>query len=595
MMLSKAIVLFVVMVVAKAAAMGGHGIPWSPWTVAAYVWQDATVAAIFGLTAWLMGPGDAGRKTASMLFWTFVAFSTVNIPIGRALGTALTWPMLRAARGALADSLLLHATLTNGMLMAGTVGLAGVLPRMFLMAPARLLRRASIAVAIPLAACGPLASGRVDTRGQHRHPVVALAESLLPRVEPRASDREWRVSPFAGDEGPDFAALRGTARGRNVVLVSLESTAAQYLPLYGGADDITPALTALATRALVFERAYAAYPESIKGLYSILCSTFPAFDVDVEVLSRVPCTAVPRLLREAGYATGMFHSGRFDYLGMQAVVDGRGYDTLEDAGEIGGNHRSSFGVDEPSTVARLLAWIDTVPGDQPFFVTYLPIAGHHPYETPTGNAFPDDDFGRYSSALRYGDASLQALADGLERRGRLRDTIWVIFGDHGEAFGQHAGNFGHTFFLYDENVRVPLVIAAHGLLTGQTRVRRPISLTDIAPTLLDLLGIDGPAAYEGRSALSGEPFMPLFLTDYSSALAGVVDGDWKAILDLQTGRLQLFDLASDAAESHDRSQAAPARAAWYADHLRAWSAAQRQSLASRASAAADHVRRAPAP
>ena len=83
----------------------------------------------------------------------------------------------------------------------------------------------------------------------------------------------------------------------------------------------------------------------------------------------------------------MFHSGRFRYLGMEAIINGRGYQTLEDAGDIGGNHNSSFGVDEPATVARMLAWIDGLPRGQRFFLTYLPIAGHHPYATPEHGPF----------------------------------------------------------------------------------------------------------------------------------------------------------------------------------------------------------------
>src|ERR1051326_5003855 len=98
---------------------------------------------------------------------------------------------------------------------------------------------------------------------------------------------------------------------------------------------------------------------------------------------------------------------------MEAVIRNRGFATLEDAGDIGGNHDSSFGIDEPSTVARILRWIDAAPRGQRFFLTYLPIAGHHPYETPERGPFPDhDDIGRYRNALRYGDTSLGTLLDG---------------------------------------------------------------------------------------------------------------------------------------------------------------------------------------
>src|SRR5437870_7648756 len=94
---------------------------------------------------------------------------------------------------------------------------------------------------------------------------------------------------------------------------------------------------------------------------------------------------------------------------MEAIINGRGYQTLEDAGDIGGNHNSSFGVDEPATVARMLAWIDGLPRGQRFFLTYLPIAGHHPYATPEHGPFAGTaEIDQYRNALHYGDASLRS-------------------------------------------------------------------------------------------------------------------------------------------------------------------------------------------
>src|SRR5262249_48192836 len=154
--------------------------------------------------------------------------------------------------------------------------------------------------------------------------------------------------------------------------------------------------------AIVFDSAYAVYPESIKGLFSILCSTYPAFDTAARFYAALPCPSLASSLSRAGYATALFHSGRFMYLGMDAIVRNRGFDRLEDAGDIGGRRNSSFGVDEPATIARLFEWIDSLPLHLPFFVTYLPIAGHHPYDTPEPGPFPDrDEFGRYRNALRY--------------------------------------------------------------------------------------------------------------------------------------------------------------------------------------------------
>jgi len=210
------------------------------------------------------------------------------------------------------------------------------------------------------------------------------------------------------------------------------------------------------------------------------------------------------------------------YLGMEAIIRNRGFDTLADAGDIGGNHNSSFRVDEPSTVAYILKWIDALPAGQPFFVTYLPIAGHHPYETLEPGPFPErDEFGPYRNALHYGDASLGTLINGLRARGLDQKTLWIVLGDHGEAFGQHEGNYGHTFQLYEENIHIPFLVAAPGIVPHEIRGSQVVSLVDTAPTVLDLMGLDAPNNYQGRSMLDGKPRMALFFADYSIGMLGL--------------------------------------------------------------------------
>ena len=209
-------------------------------------------------------------------------------------------------------------------------------------------------------------------------------------------------------------------------------------------------------------------------------------------------------------------------------------------------------------------------------VTYLPIAGHHPYETPERGPFPDrEEIGRYRNSLRYGDASLGTLVKGLRDRGIAENTLWIIFGDHGEAFGQHEGNYGHSLFLYEENIRVPYLVVAPGLVTEQVRVARTTSLIDTAPTILDLLGSPPPAGYQGLTALKGQSTMVLFYTDYSLSLMGLRDGCWKYIYELESGRSKLFDLCQDAEERNDLASRYPDRIAAYRAHVQRWSAAQK--------------------
>ena len=425
-------------------------------------------------------------------------------------------------------------------------------------------------------ALGPAAASRIDTIGLERNAWTALVSTAMPQLSARAPN-DWQRTGFAPVAHENFDAFRAVAAGRNIILISLESTAAQYLGLYGAQPDVMPNLTRLAASGIVFDRAYAAYPESIKGLYSVLCSAYPAFDVTVGPYASAPCRSLPAALSERGYATALFHSGRFMYLGMEAVIRHRGYDTLADAGDIGGNRNSSFGIDEPSTVGRMLQWIDARGGGRPFFLTYLPIAGHHPYESSEAGPFDEhDEFGRYRNALHEGDAALGTLMQGLQQRGLAEQTVWIVFGDHGEAFGQHEGNYGHTFNLYEENVRVPLLIAAPERESAQHRSHRVVSLVDIAPTVLDLAGLSIPPIYQGQSMLGPGARMAFFFADYSRGLLGLRDGSLKVIYAIDSGRSSLFDLDADPLERINVADRYPDRIGWYEQNLKGWSAAQKQ-------------------
>jgi arylsulfatase A-like enzyme len=565
--------LLLVLVLAKVAVLAGHHVPLSWWSPIAYLWQDALVVLLFAVIEALLG---ARRRVARVIYAVLVLYIEINIPVGRALSTPLTWSMWRAARGALADSIWHYVNWQNILWLTTVSIVAALAPLCCRRAPQKPL----LATLALLVALGPSAAARVDTLGLERNGWTALLGTALPLLGSRAAAGDWHATGFDRTQYEDLSRFHAAAAGRNIVLVSLESTAAQYLGLYGADPDVMPNLSDLGRAGIAFENAYAVYPESIKGLFSILCSIYPAFDSAAKMYASVPCRSIAAILSDNGYRTALFHSGRFMYLGMDAIIRDRGYDLLADAGDIGGHHDSSFGVDEPSTVSRILAWIDALPMGQPFFATYLPIAGHHPYETPEPGPFPErDDFGRYRNALHYGDAALGTLMHGLRARGLDRNTLWIVLGDHGEAFGQHEGNYGHTFFLYDENVHVPFLVAAPGIVPHPIRSRQVVSLIDVAPTLLDLAGLPVPEVYEGRSMFETGPRMALFFADYSLGLLGLRDGPLKFIYEMGSERSRVFDIAADPDEKIDRRARYAEEARWYRRDLRSWMASQKRLLA----------------
>lgn len=560
----------------KALVLAGRDVPASAWAPLAYLWQDVLVALVFAAI------DTAFRRRAWVgkgLYALAVLYTAANVPVACLLSTPLTWPMLRATRGTLADSIAHHVTAANLLRMALIVAAGAALPPLLRRSLPRVPLRLRVAAVVGAVVClplGPFAAGQVATFGLHRNVLSVLVTTALPRVAAADMAGDWRLSPFGNPRGEDLTHLRGAARGRNVVIVHLESTAARFLRPYGAADDPMPNLTALAREAVLFENACTTYPETIKSFFATQRALHPALDTAAEAYEHAPAPPLAALLRRAGYRTGLFHSGRFMYLGMDAVVRGCDYDAAEDAGGIGGDHESSFGIDEPSAVRRALRWVDEAPPGRPFLVSYLPIAGHHPYLAPPGGPFPEaEEAGRYRNALHYADTALGQLLDGLRQRGLYDNTLFLVFGDHGEAFGEHAGNYGHTLFLYEENVRVPYLIAAPGLVREGVRVGRAASLVDTAPTVLDLLGLPIPPSYQGRSLLDGQSRLALFCTDYTLGLLGLRDGRWKLLHELESGRSRLYDLDADAGESHDLSARSPERAEAYREHLLRWAAAQK--------------------
>jgi arylsulfatase A-like enzyme len=584
---------WIVLLLAKLLAIGVAPFTSSAAALVALLWQDALVALVVASVATTLRP--------RWLVWTtwivFVGYVAINVPIARVLGSPLTLTMMHAASGALTDSIRHDLTAGNVTRIAIVLAVGIVAPVLARRLAAS--RRASLALLVTgllVIATGPIAAAHVDANGFDRNAITVLWPRAHLSRAPAAVDVDWRRSPFDrrvidassahairlrqgyGGQATSHAlpALHGTARGRNVILVVLESTAAQYLKIYGAQDDPMPTLTSLARRSLVVDAAYAAYPESVKGLYATLCGRFPIFDVSAERHAALPCTSIAQSLAARGYRTALFHSGRFGYLGMAELIHDKGFDLLDDAGTIGGHVESSFGVDETTTVDRLLGWIDEADETSPFFAAYLPIAGHHPYASSAPGPFDGvREIDAYKNALYDADRALARLLDGLRARGLDRSTLLVIVGDHGEAFGQHPHNAGHTLFIYDENVRVPFVVSMPWLLQEQRRMPIVASLVDVGATIRDLVGDDEAAAdADGRSILEPGNRMALFFTDYSRGWLGLRDGCWKYLFETDASRSTLFDVCDDPGETRDRAAGEIPRVGAYRDRLLAWGVRQ---------------------
>jgi arylsulfatase A-like enzyme len=556
-------------------AWDGH-LPSLPLSAALGLFADDAFTAVV-LWPVLIGARHLWSPLAPVLLLLFASHAGANVAVTRVFFTPLTAAMLRASGTALADSVTPYLTPANG---AGVVApvLAALSVMRFASRPSTRLVLGLAALSLVFGAAGPALRATAPTLGLH-HNALALALRSELSLHHGSSTRLTALPLPVEGEATDLSALSGAARGHNLLWVVLESTAAHALVPYGAARDAMPHVAQLAARGVVFDSVYAAYPESIKGLYALLCARAVAPNTPVEAYtqSASPCMSIAARLREQGYHTALFHSGRFAYLGMQGVVEERGFDMLADAAVIGGPHARSFGTDDAQTADRALAWLDTLPPDAHFFLLVLPIAGHHPYHAPGTGPRPfheSTERDAYDNDLFVADSAVALLLEGLRKRGHARDTLVAISGDHGEAFLEHAGNVAHSLFVYEENVHIPLLLAGDAVHTSQ-RATQIASSIDIVPTLLDVLGVPPLPAADGISALRSVPAAARFFADHATLRLGLRHGPWKFIYEPESERAQLFDLRVDPAERNDCSALQPWRSALYRRDLLTWARAGR--------------------
>lgn len=351
--------------------------------------------------------------------------------------------------------------------------------------------------------------------------------------------------------GQELAA--GSWRGKNVLLITIDTLRADRLAAYGG-HGLTPALDDLAARGAVFTRAYTHAPMTLPAHVSLLTGLTPrrhgVLDNGYRLSSAYPTLA--SRLREAGYRTGAF-VGAF-------VLDARfglnqGFDVYDDRYGPARN-RGDFHFVERRANSVLDAAQSWILGSAatPWFAWVHLFDPHAPYDAP--ERLVSDP---YDNEVAFTDAALARFLRALDARGRLTDAVVIVTADHGESLGDH-GETTHGLFAYEATLRVPLLIVAPRLHHG-TYADRPVVHSDVMPTLLDLLGHPSPAGLDGlslRATLNGETeverslyfeALDAHLTRNWAPLRGIVNGGWKYI-DLPVP--ELYDVIRDADETENR-------------------------------------------
>ncbi len=328
---------------------------------------------------------------------------------------------------------------------------------------------------------------------------------------------------------------RPLAEGMNVLLVTLDTTRADFVSPFGGEARNTPHLQALAGRSGIFTRAYSETNVTSPSHLTIMSGLRTIEHGVMSNLALVPegVDTLAEALKRAGYRTAGVPAASH----VAVKMGWRGFDVLEDVGNV-------LAASEVSD--RALRWLEQ-PGDGPFFLWAHYFDPHTLYQPPAdvaerfyrgdreagdGPRLADHEYftrkkhpGRivrwlgdtrdpaypramYAAEVHYADRELGRLLAGLERLDLARRTVVVVVADHGESLGEHDVFYSHQG-IYEPQLKIPLIVHVPGLAASSSGAL--VTTLDVAPSISELTGV------ELRQELSGASLVPLLLGQDSPA------------------------------------------------------------------------------
>jgi arylsulfatase A-like enzyme len=376
----------------------------------------------------------------------------------------------------------------------------------------------------------------------------------------------------------------GAFAHRNVVLITVDALRADHLGCYGYKRNTSPFLDSLVKKdAVLFTQAvsHASYtPGSmaaiatgnyyaehhLKGFGGLLNSQLPT---------------LAEILQQNGYKT-IFIGGNLFYRGLYDL--GRGFDFCS-AGEFSKRAVIQFAISELAGLKHknFFMWLHYMGTHAPYLAPkgYLDIFLNDAFFDPKRNLpavqsditgygvqgipqhvyidgmnNPDFYIAQYDAAIRFFDAQLKLFIGKLKDLGLYDNTIIIISADHGELLGEHGYYFGHGVFLYEPLLKVPLIIKASPSVKKEN-VQQPVGASvDIAPTILDMLGIKAGSSFDGCSLVplisgGGKPSREFTIHDTTHEKTAIRTARWKLIRS-ETARspaYELYNIQDDPQES----------------------------------------------
>ncbi len=343
----------------------------------------------------------------------------------------------------------------------------------------------------------------------------------------------------------------------SALLITLDTTRADVLGIYGGPKGITPNLDRIAAEGLRYTRAQTVAPLTLPAHSSMLTGLYPprhrVRDNGIRPLPGSASTLAERA-REKGLRTAAFVAAAVldDTFGLN-----QGFELYVDPERTPEEELTHFEeLSATQVVDAALEWAETLQPGERFFAWVHLFDAHGPYEPPADLSLR---FRRnpYHGEVAYADREIGRLMDTLAATGRLDDTTVLVVADHGEAFGEHL-EISHGSYCYQTTMQVPFLVRyPDGYGAGEVR-EDVVSVVDVHPTLAEAMGllpapdIDGLSLLRRRSPAGRGVYFESYNGYMSygwSPLAGWLDGQGKY---LHSSRPQFFDLDEDPEESRDR-------------------------------------------
>jgi arylsulfatase A-like enzyme len=393
----------------------------------------------------------------------------------------------------------------------------------------------------------------------------------------------------------------------NVILIMIDALRPDHLSCYGYSRNTSPNIDRLADSGVIFTQAFTQAPATTPSVASLFTSLYPrqhqAWSMHGEDGLKgtdQSLLTLPEIMKKNGYRTiGVVSNGHLD----EQFGFSQGFNEYYETWKL--TKASNFLADANNATEIIIPWLKKNRKNS-FFMFLFYIDPHDPYSPPSpfdtkyqasfdrnlkgkenaeyltevilgdkSLSKEDIDYltALYDGEVAYVDYHIGKLLDALEKYGIMKNTIIILTADHGEEFYEHGGAL-HGYALYNEHLRVPLIISSSKLNWANSRVQSVVRLIDIMPTISDLLGIGQVDNVEGESLL---PLMELGYSDKEDRLVfaetrinrasglfasfiSLQKEDWKMIFNVLENKRELYDLKSDPYEIKNLIEKRPDKA-----------------------------------